>query len=152
MAEMYPLVSVRNFKPNSLPLVSPLEMIAGTALEFQIEQGHGRVATLILIPAPGVSRFAVSSTARLLIVTLPAILGVHVCVHVLLPGVHPDAGCHVAPPSTETSTPATRPPPESVALPVIVADCGTVKVAPGRLIVDTGDAVSMDCEAGTRPG
>src|SRR5207247_7504147 len=128
-----------------------LDTIAGTVLEFQIEQGHVRVWMLIVIPVPGVSRLALSSTARLLSVTEPAITGVHVCVHVLFPGVHPDAGCHVAPPSTETSTPATSPPPKSVALPVIVADCCTVKVAPGRLIVDTGNAASMDCESATRP-
>ena len=57
-----------------------------------------------------------SSTARLLIVSGADAVG--------RPGVGPrslgpSAGCQVAPPSTETSTPPTTPPPASVAVPVI---------------------------------
>src|SRR5438105_3910535 len=149
---MNPPVSVRNFKPNSLALVSPLDATAGTVFALQIEHGHGRDATVTVIPAPGTSRFALSSTARVLMVTVPACAGVHVCVHRLCPGAHPDTGCHVAPPSTETSMPATRPPPKSAALPVIVAGCWRPNALVGGSMVDAGEAASPDIIAGTSPG
>ena len=70
----------------------------------------------VVIPADGVSRFALSSTALLRILKVPA--GTDVQVYVQL--VVPVAGCQVAPPLSETSTPATSPPPASTALPDIV--------------------------------
>ena len=85
----------------------------------QIE--HGQV-TLTVVPADGVSRLPLSSTARVLIVVDRVAVGD--------PGVAPGdgvlrldivvAGCQVVPPSVETSTPATTPPPASVAVPVMV--------------------------------
>src|SRR3989442_4578254 len=140
---------MRNFKPSSLLLVSPLDAIAGTVLALQIEQGHVRVAMLIVMPAPGVSTFALSSTARLLSVIEPATVGVHVCCHVLLPGVHPEAGCHVAPPSTQTSTPATSPP-VSVTLPAIVADCCNAHELVDGMMADAGGAGSGGRTAATQ--
>src|ERR1051325_8806618 len=149
---MEPSVSVRNFKPSSLALVSPLDATAGTVLALQIEHGHGRDAMVTVIPAPGTSRFALSSTARVLMVTVPECAGVHVCVHRVCPGVHPETGCHVAPPSTEISMPATRPPPKSVALPVTVAGCGSWNVPAGGSMVDAGDEASPDEVASASPG
>jgi hypothetical protein len=51
----------------------------------------------------------------------------------------------VAPPSTDTLTPATDPPPASLAVPVILAVFPITKVAPavGALIVETGGKVSV---------
>ena len=58
-----------------------------------------------------------SSTARDLIVTGPWLA---VVVHAICQLVRPVAGRHVVPPSTDTSTPATTPPPVSEAVPAIV--------------------------------
>ena len=52
-------------------------------------------------------------------------------------------GCQVEPPSVDTSTPATTPPPESVAVPLTVTVLPLVKVAPadGEVIVEVGGEV-----------
>ena len=57
------------------------------------------------------------------------------------------------PPSAETSTPATTPPPASVAVPLMVTAEPSEKVAPddGDVIVDVGGVVSVDCVAGASP-
>ena len=74
--------------------------------------------------------------------------------HLYCQFVVPAAGCHVVPPSNETSTPATMPPPASVAVPVIV----TVlphridALARGEVIVDVGGVVSVEALAATKPG
>lgn len=53
-------------------------------------------------------------------------------------------GRHVAPPLVETSTPATTPPPASVALPVMVTAEPFDSAAPwdGDVIVDVGPALA----------
>src|SRR5581483_10215565 len=68
-------------------------------------------------------------------------------------GVESVAGCQVVPLSVETSTPATTPPPLSVALPEIVVAVPSGIVAPGagEAIVEVGAVVSVDLLAGTRP-
>src|SRR5438874_1865560 len=112
--------------------------------------GQGRVAdTLIATPADGFSMLPVSSYPRLLMVTVP------------LPDttqlndqlVAPVAGRQVAPLSTDTSTPDTIPPPESVAVPVIVTADPAVKFAPlaGDVIVDVGASASAETEAPISP-
>ena len=55
-------------------------------------------------------------------------------------------GCQVVPPSVETSTPATTPPPASVAVPLMVTAEPSDKVAPddGDVIVEVGGVVSVD--------
>src|SRR5215831_6330619 len=65
----------------------------------------------------------------------------------------PVAGCHVAPLSVETSTPATTPPPVSDAVPVIVTAVPLVSVAPpvGAVILDEGGVWSVEAVAATRP-
>jgi hypothetical protein len=49
-------------------------------------------------------------------------------------------GCHVDPPSVDTSTPATTPPPESVAVPLMVTVAPFAIAAPatGDVMVDVG--------------
>ena len=68
-------------------------------------------------------------------------------------GVVSVVGCQVCPPSVETSTPATTPPPESVAEPVIVTALPSAIVLPdvGLEIVDVGGVVSVDAVAATSP-
>ena len=68
-------------------------------------------------------------------------------------GVVSVAGCHVLPASVETSTPATTPPPLSVALPVIVVLAPSCRFAPavGEMIVELGAVVSEDGVAATSP-
>ena len=91
----------------------------GVTAEPQIEHGQ---ETLTVMPADGVSRLALSSTARdrIVVVGLPCAAHVYDHLTVCSAGVVSVAGCQVAPPSVETSTPATTPPPVSVAVPVIV--------------------------------
>ncbi len=62
-------------------------------------------------------------------------------------------GCQVVPPSVETSTPATTPPPASVAVPVMVTGAPSEKVAPGdgEVIVEVGGVVSVDIVAAVSP-
>jgi hypothetical protein len=65
----------------------------------------------------------------------------------------PLAGCHDAPPSTETSTPATTPD-VSVAVPVITTSVSAATLAPavGKVIVEPGRLVSVEVVANVRPG
>ena len=63
------------------------------------------------------------------------------------------AGCQVVPPSVETSTPATRPPPASVAVPVTVTVSPLPRLAPadGEVITAVGAAASVLAVAVTSP-
>src|SRR5579864_2151725 len=63
-------------------------------------------------------------------------------------------GCQVAPPSVEISTPATTPPPASVAAPEMVMAAPSAKFEPGagEVIVEVGGVVSVDGLATTSPG
>ena len=83
-----------------------------------------------------VSIFPESSKARDLTVTVPSDVGIQIKVQLDAPV----AVCHVRPPSTETSTPATIPPPASVAVPVIMTVVPAATVAPsvGSVIIETG--------------
>src|SRR5262245_49190698 len=92
--------------------------------------------TLMVITVGGSCRFPLSSTARLLIGAGPSVVGVHVKLH----SVVPVAALHVAPPSTDTSTRTTVPPPASLAAPMIVTDWLVNTAAPdfGDVIVEVG--------------
>ena len=105
--------------------------------------------TVTATPAPGTSRLPLSSTARALMVKLPADAGAQAKLQLS----RPLAGCQVDPPSTETSTPPTTPPPESVALPVMFAatPAGSEAPAAGVRMVDTGGVVSVEAVAGVSP-
>src|SRR5215467_13074752 len=91
-----------------LALVSSFETVASAVI--------GGLGTVTATPADGVSRLALSSTARLRTLIDPALRGVQEYDQVD----SPVAGCQVCPPSVETSTPATTPPPTSTAVPVTV--------------------------------
>src|SRR5438045_3271877 len=104
---------------------------------------HGQMArvTVTATPAAGDSMFALSSVARDISVVVPRTPGSHEYVHVVVPL----ARCQVAPPSTDTSTPPTTPPPVSDAVPAIVTidpDI-TLAAADGDVIVEVGAVKSV---------
>src|SRR5262245_46524417 len=96
-----------------------------------------------VICAGGSCTFPLLSVARLLIVTCPGVVGVHVKLHAVVPV----AALTVPPPSTDTSTLATVPPPASLAVPVMltVVPIATVAPAGGNVIVEVGRTVSGSC-------
>src|SRR5215208_4962180 len=106
MPETLPKTSERNFTPTSTGDVSPASGTDGVTVLPQIEQGQ---ETATEAPAPGVWVFPLSSVARVLIM----VVGWPCAVHVYVQFAVPVAGCQVVPPSVETSTPATTPPPAS---------------------------------------
>src|SRR4051812_27276781 len=100
-------MSLVNWTPSSTALLSAALGTAGTAPERQmLAHGHSLAAIDSATPVPAASRLALSSIARLLIVAAPG-AGVQSKLH----NVVPVADFHVVPPSTDTSTPATMPPP-----------------------------------------
>src|SRR6185295_2230831 len=88
------------------------------ALEALKSVEHGQLpgTTDTADPAPAVSRLPLSSLARVRMAIEPGAPGVQSKVHAVVPC----AAFHVVPPSTDTSTPATTPPPLSDAVPVMV--------------------------------
>src|SRR6267378_3992937 len=114
---MKPLISLLNFTPSSYGLESAALGFVGSVAGFQrLVHGHAPTTTDTVTPAPAASRLPLSSTARLRSVADPSAPGDQSKLHVDVPV----ATCHVVPPSTDTSTLATRPPPLSVAVPLIV--------------------------------
>src|ERR1041384_939834 len=109
--------------------------------------------TVTVEPAPGVSTLPLSSYARLrrLALTLaePGPDGVQLRLHEAVP----DAWRHVVPPSVDTSTLVTTPPPASVAVPVIVIGVPPCTAAPlaGKVMLDVGAVESSEAEAPTSP-
>src|SRR3989442_1544018 len=142
---MKPLTEERNFKPSSTAFGSEMLGRRGVVVPSQMLQGH---VTLTVIPAPGVSRLPLSSIARLLITFDAALDGIQWYVQLAPPVVR----CHVVPPSTETSTPATMPS-VSDAVPLITTSVWPRTVDPltGEPIVDVGAWLSVDTVASTRP-
>jgi hypothetical protein len=100
-------------------------------------------------PADAVSIRPLSSTARDLIVYVPDVAGRHVYVQLVVPV----AGFQETPPSTDTSTADTTPPPASVAVPLMVVSLvnGTVAPAAGEVMVDVGAVESVVWAAATSP-
>src|SRR6266700_908121 len=145
-----PLVSERNLTPSSTGESGPASAVPGKAEQPQklLPAEQFAPATDTLIPVEGNSRFPLSSTARLRMVNDPFCPGCQEYVQFS----RPLAGCHVVPPSTETSTPPTTPPPISVAVPemLTVLDC-IVEPPLGEVIVELGAVASVDAEAATRP-
>jgi hypothetical protein len=141
--------STRATIPPSASLAVPVMLI--TAPVITVAPGAGKVIaevgvvvswiTVTLISAGGSCKFPLSSTARLLIVACPGVVGV---IHVKLHDVVPVAALKVAPPSTDTSTRATVPPPASLAVPVILTMAPVITVAPGagEVIVEVGRVIS----------
>src|SRR5215471_17588155 len=103
---MKPSVSTRKRTPSSFALASPPSGTDGTVEPSHAVHGQAggpAGVTVTLTPGPGVSRFPQSSTARTRSVTTPVACGVQANVQLEVPV----AGAHVAPPSTDTSTPPT---------------------------------------------
>src|SRR5215207_3589935 len=145
MPVMVPNWSDLNLTPTSTELVSPASAAGGAIAFPQIEQGQD---TFTEAPAPGVPRFPLSSVARTLIV----VEGVPWAVQEYDQLEVPVAGCQVEPLSVDTSTPATTPPPESVAVPVSVTWDPSVTVLGGDVIAAVGAVASVVAVAATRPG
>src|SRR5215831_5001274 len=99
--------------------------------------------SVTVICAGGSCTFPLLSVARLLIVIVPGVVGLHVKLHAVVPV----AAVKVAPPSTDTSTLATVPPPASLAAPVMLTVVPITTVAPavGNVIVEVGRTVSRSC-------
>src|SRR4051794_29417623 len=102
-----PVWSAVNLTPTLVAFLSESLGVAGIALGAKMVHGQVFGAAPTVTPGPGVSRLPLSSAARLLIVTWPEERGVQLYVH----AERPVAGCQVVPPSTDTSTPPTTPPP-----------------------------------------
>ncbi len=116
---------------------------------FQRLHGHSRGVIVTDSPAPGVSRLTLSSAARLLIDSVPTADALKVYVQFS----RPLAGCHEAPPSTVTSTPPTRPPPESVAVPeTVIGPTCALEPFVGLVIVELGAVVSVDAVVAVSSG
>jgi hypothetical protein len=83
----------------------------------------------------------VLSTARLLIVAGPAVAGIQLKLQAFVPA----AALKVAPPSTDTSTLTTDPPPGSLAVPVMATWVPISTVAPsvGDVIAEVGGASTV---------
>src|SRR5215471_13879576 len=97
---MIPELEGENLTPSSTEFKSEAVWLSGTAV---LPNKLDRAVTLTLTPPDGVSVLRLSSVARDMIECGPA-----EAFHVRVQLVVPDALIHVAPPSTDTSTPATR--------------------------------------------
>src|SRR5215831_6430464 len=129
-------------------LIAPTTSLLGVMFStcpFRIGPGPWAVhvpptARITVISAGMVCTFPLLSTARLLILTCPGVVGVHIKLHEVVPV----AALKVAPPSTDTSTLATVPPPASLAVPVMLTAVPVNISAPalGDVIVEVGAILS----------
>jgi hypothetical protein len=96
--------------------------------------------TVTVIWVVGFCTFPLVSTARLVIVACPVVVGVKLKLHEVVPV----AALKLAPPSTETSTRATDPPPVSLAVPVMAfaTPANTVPPAVGEVNAEVGADLS----------
>ena len=145
---MYPLTFGRNFTPTSMGTISGSATRTGMAVAGQMEWEAGPICTVTAGDDPAGSTFPELSVARARMVTLPVSAGIQAKDQL----VFPCAVCQVAPLSVETSTRATIPPPESVAVPEMVWDFWLASTAPfsGKVIWLTGATVSFSGIPGTR--
>src|SRR3954466_16307144 len=148
MPVMNPSRRLLNLPPSSYGLRSAALGLVGTAEGFH-RFGHGQAPTTTETdtPAPADSRLPLSSPARLRIVPAPRTPGDQSKLHVEVP----DAVCHVVPPSTDTSTEATTPPPLSAAVPVMVTRLpfSTCPPLAGEVMVEAGAKMSADAPLAT---
>src|SRR5258705_1609566 len=143
MPVMKPATSLLNFTPSSTALVSAALGRTGTVDGFhRLVQGQLPAMIATVTPLLATSGLPLSSNARLRIVVTPITPGDQSKLQIEVPS----APCHVAPPSTETSTLATTPPPLSVAVPVIVTrlPLSTCPPASGAVMTDVGATRSVD--------
>src|SRR3954469_24824670 len=145
---MNPSMSLLNLTPSSYGFESAALGLVGTVDGFhRLGHGHAPTTTDTLMPGPADSRFPLSSTARVRMVADPRTAGDQSKLHVEVP----DAACHVVPPSTDTSTLATTPPPLSAAVPLIVTRLpfSTWPPAAGEVTPDVGAKISLDALVAT---
>src|SRR5436305_888757 len=141
MPVMKPSMSLLNLTPSSYGLASDELGFVGTVDGFH-RFGHGQAPTTTdtVMPLPADSRLPLSSIARLRSVADPSPPGDQSKLQVVVPC----ATCQVVPPSTDTSTLATTPPPLSVAVPLIVTrlPLSTCPPAAGDVMTDVGAKMS----------
>ncbi len=144
-----PSIVARKRTPTSIAVASASAGLAGTALPKIV---HGQVrASTISEDVTGLLNLALSSVARTLSAKVPGAFGVNAYDQVTLDAAAANcAGCQLDPPSVDTSTPATTPPPASVAVPVTVYGCPTTPCAV-EVTRTAGASVSVLAEAVTRP-
>src|SRR5215813_11226715 len=100
----------------------------GVAVGVGVGVGVGVPPAAVIVTVTrvdGVSMLALSSVARLTRVIVPVVVGVQLKLHEIVPV----TGCHVVPPSTDSSTPPTTPP-VSEAVPLMVTGTLTASVVP----------------------
>src|SRR6185436_12430291 len=136
-----PLTSDRNRTPSSTGLTSFTSDRHGTTDVSQRLQGHAASVIVTDLVVTGDSRLPLSSTARLMTPVVPSTPGLQVKLQLS----RPTARCHVVPPSTETSTALTTPPPLSAAVPVMLTDDSAGMLAPfaGDVMTDAGGVTSV---------
>ena len=132
-----------------MAFASAESMSHGAKASSQMLHGQLTGPTVTVVCVTGCSRLPVSSTARLRMFAVPVALGRQLYDQLLVPL----AGCHVAPPSADTSTPPTTPPPPSAAVPVIATRVPAAMTAPaaGEAIADVGAVESLLGKAGNSP-
>ena len=143
-------MSDRNLTPSSVDPGSPSSALAGVAVAFQIVHGQVRPAvTVTVTPADGAPMLPLSSKARLFRITEPDPPTVHWNDQLVVPV----ADFQVLPPSVDTSTPTTTPPPVSDADPLMVTALPEMNEAPaaGLAMTVVGPVVSLEAVAGVRP-
>src|SRR3954452_16682575 len=149
MPVMNPSMSLLNLTPSSYGLASAALGLVGTVVGFH-KPVHGQAPTTTetVMPAPDASRLPLSSIERLRIVAAPGTLGDQSKLQVVVPA----ATCHVLPPSTDTSTLATAPPPVSAAVPLMVTrlPVSIAALAAGDVMVDVGAKMSVVAPAAIR--
>src|SRR5437016_3822905 len=108
MALTEPAMSEVNLTPSSAEFESEEKTVG---LAAGLKRLKPCSMTVTVVPAEGVSRLPLSSTARVLMVMLPGTAGTQLNDQVAeAAALARVAGCQVWPPSTESSTPATTPP------------------------------------------
>ncbi len=145
---MKPVTSLLNFNPRLTGLGSSTSGTAGTVAGRHSDV-HGQLppSTVTVSVVPGFWMLPLSSIARTRIVVWPSAPGDHSKLH----DVVPCAPRQVVPPSVETSTPATMPPPPSDAVPVIVTRSPLPTLVPpaGEVTSELGARVSDDFAVAT---
>src|SRR3954468_24704382 len=149
MPEMNPLTSLVKRTPSSTAPESTKLITRGTTTVGSHRLVHGQLlaATVTVMLLMAVWMLPLSSVARLWISAGPMADGIQSNVQFDCPC----AGRQVAPPSNETSTPATAPP-VSNAVPRSVSRVPTRAAAVGAVTDEDGGVVSSLATAGCSPG
>jgi hypothetical protein len=143
---IHPFTSDVNFTPSSSAVLSALDGVAGVMPIPKIEQGHW---TVVGSDLGGDWTLPLSSVARTRMGCDP----VPLIEPVYDQEVVPVARCQLSPPSRDTSTIATMPPPVSLAVPFTVRTVPLVWVVPeaGEVIATVGAVLSVDMVGATSP-